>query len=199
MVTRSTVNSGRWSAWLRSGGLLVLVSIGLHGLLLAMPMRDADQPEEPVTLLLPLDTATNIELVPLPDKVMRVPAGRIVASPAPEATLAAPRPQAQAELATTQTQPPTQPEPLPEANPKPTPEPLPPAETIEPEVPPGLVYNHQVKALRNDTQSFLEWYSSQNWGDDPAQMPLPGPKELAPLRIRPVLSVCLNPPRRRVG
>jgi len=188
MVTRLKLRSWRSRSWWQSGGALVLTSLGMHGLLLGMPMPDSTPPEEPITLLPTTDSPATVGVV-------RIPAAEIIIPSPPEPELASLSIPSQVE----EPKPPVQP--AVSVPPEPTPSVLseeatsPPLSELTPEDrPPGLVYNNQVKALRTDTQSFLEWYGSQNWGDNPDQVPLPGPKELDPLRVSYTLSPCLVPP-----
>ncbi len=192
MATPVQSNSWRWLSRWQSGGVLVLASLGLHGLLLGMPMPRATQPEEPVTLLLPADTTAPIDVV-------RIPVAKTTVPPAPEPDLSAQPSQSQAApTLRAEAEPPTNPQhsppPEPSAEASADPAPPPPPESAPEDISPGLVYNNQVKTLRTDTQSFLEWYSSQDWGTNPDQIPLPGPKELAPLQVSYTLSQCLVPP-----
>lgn len=205
MVKPFSLKSWRWSG----GGLLVLVSVGFHGLWLAMPTPQAVAPPEAVMTLAPsgesaspeITTAETIDVVRLPqlDAVTQPPKPAPPTAPRPSSTSAAPLPPET--LATPQ---PLAPEPLepdplvpdpsePESSePDPLePEPAPSEPEPEPEpTPPGLVYNHKTSDLTTDTRDFLAWYNDQDWGAFDLA-PLPARKELPRLQVPYRGEVCL--------
>ncbi|MFH7244625.1 MAG: hypothetical protein ACHWZW_17450 [Spirulina sp.] len=206
MVKPFSLKSWRWSG----GGLLVLLSVGLHGLLLAMPTPQPSTPPEAVMTLASSRESASPEVSAAETiDVVRLPPSAAVAQPPKSEPLTAPRPRSTSAdpvpseaLATPQ---PLEPEPLKpessESEPS-EPDPLEP-ESSEPEpapsepepepTPPGLVHNNKTVELSTDTRDFLTWYNDQNWdGFDP--VPLPAPKELTQLAVPYAGEVCLSIP-----
>ena len=205
MVKPFSLQSLRWSG----SGLLVLVSLGFHGLLLAMPTpQPATSPEAVMTLAPSVDDANpgiapteTVEVVRLPTPPA-APEPAPAVAPAQPSTLAALAPQA-APSVFPQTAPPAAappaaappavdrsaaPEsPAPES---PAPEPDPPAPAP---VPPGLVHNNKTVDLVTDTRDFLAWYTDQDWTTFDLE-PLPAPKELTRLQVPYGGEVCLSIP-----
>jgi outer membrane biosynthesis protein TonB len=212
MVKPFSLKSWRWSG----GGLLVLVSVGLHGLLLAMPTPKSSTPDEAVmTLASSGESAspegTNTETI----NVVRFPQPADIDPPSKPAATATPRPRSTSvvpvpsEALTTPK--PSESEPLEpdslapdpsepessaalersESNPS-EPDPAP----LEPEsepTPPGLVHNNKTVELSTDTRDFLTWYNNQDWNDFDL-VPLPAPKELSQLPVPYEGEVCLSIP-----
>ncbi|NJL45001.1 MAG: hypothetical protein HC922_03140, partial [Leptolyngbyaceae cyanobacterium SM2_3_12] len=179
------------SSWGWPSGLLVLLaSLGLHGVLLLWPISDSATPE-PEVILSQADDTEAIAVVRLPltesEPAPEPPAPEPVSptSPAPVPLAPAIPPQVQAES-------PQAPLTIPQAEPAPPVEPEP--DTLATQTPPLTLaqrletpaeyqFNHQPKALTANTGDFLTWYGEQDWGSDPALTPLPGPKALSPLIV----------------
>ncbi|WP_198806490.1 hypothetical protein [Leptolyngbya sp. BL0902] len=201
------LKSWRWSG----GSLLVLVSAGLHGLLLAMPTPKTSPPPESVTTLAPLRDRASLEAsISDPVAVVRLP-HLATSSPPPEAAspaMSRPHPTATSPASSAQELPLPPPAPTPErpALESPTPgqpvpeqpvpeQPIPEPTPSEPEPrPPGLVYNHKTVELTTDTRDFLTWYTAQNWDAFDPDPPLPAPKELSPLQVVYSGEICLPIP-----
>jgi hypothetical protein len=149
---------------------MLLLSLGLHGLLLEWPLPP---PSSPV-----LEPASTPGLPPLPTIAV--------------VTLPPPLPLGRAPIQ----EPPSPPSPAAPVLPSPPVAPAPvDGAGAEPAVPPPTApaYNHQARALTTTTESFLDWYIQQDWGSlDPS--PSPGRETLAPLQLSYGLGVCLDPP-----
>lgn len=193
----------RWSG----GGLLALLSIGLHGVLLAWPMPESS-PEAPESL--PEDTKpTAVGVLQLP----------LAAEPAAETFAAAPSPQppqAPAPKAppAVRAAPPVSPPPvtMPEAKPVEATPPAPPADVALEPVPPEPLpatlddrlrdpeqyqFNQQAKSLVADEFAFHTavvpgWLEAEGQGLSDSEAPVLGTK-LAPLQVAYPLSACLTP------
>jgi hypothetical protein len=191
MVMPVKLSSLKGPSWWTGGGLLAL-AVGLHGLLLAMPLPDPSPPEEPILQLETADPTEVIDVVRLPAAALAPPPS----APPPVAQAPAPVIQPQAQIPPrAQTPPPATPETKPEIAPEPSPPEAPNPEQEELlAIPPGLTYNNQVKALRNDPRDFVTWYSEQDWGDNPDQIPLPGRKTLSTLQVSYPEPLCLPIP-----
>ena len=213
MAKPFSLKSWRWSG----GGLLVLVSVGFHGLLLAMPTPKASTPPEAVMTLASSGDSASPEISAAETiDVVRLPSPAAAPSPAPVAP--AP-PSAPAPPIAPAPSPRRPPDPLPSPVPPTAPPSAPPASTdpaptppveVEPPVaetepptpepdsappepepiPPGLVHNNKTVELSTDTRDFLTWYIDQDW-DSFDLPPLPAPKELARLQVPYVGEVCL--------
>ncbi|HIK44064.1 MAG TPA: hypothetical protein IGR64_04160 [Leptolyngbyaceae cyanobacterium M65_K2018_010] len=182
----------QWLSGWSGGGLLLLLSLGLHSLVLGIPLPTLNSPEEPVSLgpVVEAPTATidvvRVPPMPAPATPTELPVSSkpplVAPPPAPSRPLdpSAPSPT---------TPPPEPPKPSTETSPPPGPSPAPEVPTR----PQGLVYNHQVKTLPGDTRGFLAWYSEQDWSDF-ALPPLPGQQELPPLLVSYDQPFCLEPP-----
>jgi hypothetical protein len=193
MVTPVKLSSLKGPSGWTGGGLLAL-AVGMHGLLLAMPLPTPAPPQEPIVQL---ETTNSTEVI----DVVRLPAAASALPPSapPPAAPSPPVIQPQAQIAPTRAQTPPPAAPAPAPKPAIAPEPSPP-EAPNPEqeellaIPPGLTYNNQVKALRNDPRDFVTWYSEQDWGDNPDQIPLPGRKTLSALQVSYPEPLCLPIP-----
>lgn len=154
----------------RIGGLgVLLLSLGLHGLLLKLPIPPAPAPPSVAGLEsgLARPRSTGVAIVNLPSAAP-IP-------PPPVQEQPHPRPPSAPALPS----PPVAPEPV-DADP-----------ALQP--PADLTYNHQARTLTTNTEDFLDWYGQQDWGDFDLP-PLPGRETLAPLMLSYSLEVCLNPP-----
>lgn len=119
----------------RMGDLGVLfLSLGLHGLLLNLPVS---QPLSPVL----------------------EPGARSVTPRSPVVAIVTLPPSLAPSLAPVQAPPPVTPV-LP--SPPPAPEPVD-TDQVAP-LTTGLTYNHQARVLTTNTESFLDWYGQQDWG-----------------------------------
>ncbi len=199
----------RWSG----GGLLALLSIGLHGVLLAWPMPESS-PEDPESLpesLLEIPApTTTVGVLRLPTAVK--PAETVAAAPAPQS------PQAPASKAppVVRSAPPAAPPPAPSPNrvePVEAKPPAPPTDVVdlEPvpaELPPATLderlrdlgqyqFNQQAKSLVADEVAFHTavvpgWLETEGQGLGDSEMPMLGTK-LAPLQVTYPLASCLTP------
>ncbi|MFQ4136655.1 energy transducer TonB [Nodosilinea sp. PGN35] len=195
----------RWSG----GGLLVLLSIGLHGMLLAWPVPESSPPAP--ESLTELDDATAvIGVVRLP--AAAEPAAEVVAAaPSPQATQAPP-PQAPPLVRSVPPAPPTVPAPDQPVEARPEPPP-PPAETLglEPVPPESLPatlddrlrdpaeyqFNQQAKSLATNDVAFHTtvvpgWLETESQGLGDHEIPVLGSK-LAPLQVTSPITTCLTP------
>lgn len=196
MLPRAGHHSLRWSG----GGLLVLLSLGLHGMLLGLPLNKPDSP-------LPDSLAESTTVI----DVVRLPSSQ----DAP--TLAIPEPSepqpVQPAAAIAPTAPPPEPVPPPEPNlPEPAPaapEPVPtdllpaelPPQTLDERLrdPAAYAFNQRHKSLIADASNFYTgtvgvWLAAEYEGiADDDQLPLPG-RKLPPLRVAYPLNTCLVPP-----
>ena len=211
MMKPFSLKSWRWS----DGGLLVLVSIGLHSLLLAMPTPKASTPPEAVMTLASsrdnaspeIRTAETIDVVRLPQPTNSPPPPEATPSTPlrPNPTSSAPAPAAQrvlpqpsipdppeAERPATERLAPERPGTEHSEPERPASNPAPPEPEPEP-IPPGLVHNNKAIELVTDTRDFLTWYLSQNW-EGFALEPLPAPTELPTLQVPYRGEVCLTIP-----
>ncbi|WP_155523469.1 hypothetical protein [Nodosilinea nodulosa] len=201
---RAGKRSLRWSG----GGLLVLISIGMHGLLLGMPLPEST-PETPSEL--------PNRLTELNDPTAVVGVVRLPATPKPVAGAIrpAPPPVARAPQAPSQKPPQTQtatPAPAAPIAPE-TPAPPPPEtvdlEPVPPEPPPATLddrlrdpaqyeFNGQAKSLLNDevslyTNNLSTWLEQESQGLSEDDAPILGTK-LAPLQVAYPIATCLVPP-----
>ncbi|WP_156119929.1 hypothetical protein [Leptolyngbya sp. KIOST-1] len=192
----------RWSG----GGLLALVSIGMHGLLLGMPMP-ASSPE-PQDELAAIDPAAVIDVVRLP--APSAPEAEEVTTPAAPASAAAapaaPAPASpQAAARTVQPAPAVpQPQPTPPATPEPVAlepvpsEPLPATLDDRLRDPAQYQFNQQAKSLSSDDINFHvavvpQWLETESQGLSDRDIPVLGQK-LAPLQVPYPINTCLVPP-----
>jgi hypothetical protein len=193
------------------GGLLLMVALGFHGLVLAMPTGNSPTDSEDVVTLqppglaieAPANPTDTIEVVRLPSPSAPLPSQEILSAPVAQ-TLSRPQSPARPSPAPTPMAAPDSvalPEQQPELRPEPTPAPdtvveppnsAPPVPEPAP-IPPGLTYNHKTVELSTDTQDFLTWYNEQNW-DSLDLPPLPAPKELATLQVPYTGEICLATP-----
>jgi outer membrane biosynthesis protein TonB len=206
----SSVWPSRWGG----GGLLLLLSLGLHGVVLSMPMGDrAPDADSAAEMAQPLGGGDVIDVVALP-----APPPEPVA-PLPEAAVPV-APQEVASQPTTAIAPPvaaTQPAPAPQpqpSQPEPTtPEPTTPEPTTTqppPEPPPPTTpterlhtlseyqYVDRNKSLSTDTTLFTfdvvpDWIAEESQGLSEEQTPELGNK-LATLSITYPLTTCLPAP-----
>ncbi|MGF1519429.1 MAG: hypothetical protein ACFCVB_16735 [Nodosilinea sp.] len=190
----------RWSG----GGLLLLVSLGLHGLLLGLPLAEAD----PASPDLTTELDEPVEVI----DVVRLPAAPETAGPeatAPETAQpetvvpAAIAPQVAPPTAAPQAIAPTPPAVAPAPAPvdlEPLP-PEPPPQTLDDRLrdPESYAFNQQAKSLIADEVTFhmvvvSDWIEAEGVGitnDD--LLPIPGEK-LPPLQVAYPLNSCLSPP-----
>ncbi|MBE9136279.1 hypothetical protein IQ254_03520 [Nodosilinea sp. LEGE 07088] len=182
----------RWSG----GGLLVLASLGLHGVLLGFPLPQSD-PTPPSITTDPVDPNAAIDVVRLAIAPEPTPAPPIDVAPPPKSEPVPPR------AATAP--PPVAPEPV-EPAPNPTPaelEPLPPEpppQTLDDRLrdPGAYAYNQQAKSSISDTTTFYtsvvsSWLEAEGQGiTDDNRLPIPGEK-LAPIQVTYPLTACLTP------
>lgn len=189
---------GRW---------LLLVSMGLHGLVLVMPTPPAPSPpESAITLDQTRDNANRAMPSPETMAVVQLPAA---AAPAAEPATQNSSPPPSTSHRPTLLSPPASPEtilplvkahptPVSSVDPAPAPEVSPPPETApdqpDPDLPPpGLTHNNKTVALTSDTQDFLAWYTDQTW-ETLDLIPLPGPKDLPKLQVPYEGTICLSIP-----
>jgi hypothetical protein len=204
--TSLSPNPWRWSG----GGILLGVSILLHGLILALPTAPTPVPPAEPVLLEPFSHSPEASSPPEnPIQVVRLPgqsspagtpSGRSspVATPVPPPPPRRPQPTV-ASPPVTISPPPA----LPLDTPVPIPAPerasdadvVPASEPASEPVPTplGLIYNNQVQPLTTDTRDFLIWYNEQDWSDFDL-VPLPNTKELAVLEVPYPGEVCLTRP-----
>ncbi|MGG6239753.1 hypothetical protein ACQ4N7_14095 [Nodosilinea sp. AN01ver1] len=205
----------RWSG----GGLLAAVSIGMHGLLLGMPMPgSAPEAEDKLTEL--SDPAAVMDVVRLPASSKPIAAGGtlapVPATPAAQTTQPARSPVASAPEAPAPEAPaPATPPPAsPQTSPPPQAAPGPPPENIAleplPSAPPPLTlddrlrdpaqyqFNGQAKSLLNDevslyTNNLSNWLEQESQGLSNDDTPMLGTK-LAPIQVAYPINTCLVPP-----
>ncbi len=154
----------------RLAGLgVLLLSLGLHGLFLTLPVPPAPAP--PSVAVLESGLAR-----PRPAAVAVVNLPTAAPIPAPPVQQQRPLPPPSVPVLPAQ---PAAPAPV-EAD-------------LALQPPADLTYNHQARTLTTTTEDFLDWYGQQDWSrlDLP---PLPGRETLAPLMLSYSLEVCLNPP-----
>ncbi len=187
----------RWSG----GGLLLLLSLGLHGLLLGLPLPQSESPA-----LAPLPEQPDPDAVDAVIDVVRLPTGtppRVEATPATPAPLLdqGPAPDRPPEVvATAPAAPPDAA--IAAALPEPqTPEPqTPEPPTLDARLgdPAEYQFNDQVKSLIADQVSLFtgalpDWLEAEGRGLSEDEAPIMGTK-LAPLRVAYPLTTCLVPP-----
>ncbi|MGB3138081.1 MAG: hypothetical protein WBG38_13845 [Nodosilinea sp.] len=193
---RAGKRSLRWSG----GGLLALVSIGLHGLLLGMPLSESTpEPQSDLTEL--SDPAAVIDVVRLPAPSVSV------AEVMPELPAAAPEPTASPSAAAPAPAAPTAPAapllpvppPVTETTLEPVPPELPPA-TLDDRLrdPAQYQFNQQAKSLTADeislyTNELSAWLEAESEGLSDDNAPELGTK-LAPLQVVYPIATCLVPP-----
>ncbi|MBE9155939.1 hypothetical protein IQ265_03700 [Nodosilinea sp. LEGE 06152] len=205
----------RWSG----GGALAVVSIGMHGLLLGMPMPgSAPEANDDLTEL--SDPAAVMDVVRLPASSKSIAEGGalapVPATPAAQASQPARSPVASAPAAPAPaapvpaTPPPAKPQtaPPPQAAPASPPDvstlqPLPaepPPPTLDDRLrdPAQYQFNQQAKSLSTDDVNFHlavvpHWLETESQGLSDSQVPILGQK-LAPLQVPYALSTCLVPP-----
>lgn len=203
----------RWSG----GGLLALLSIGLHGVLLAWPMPESS-PEAPESLPESLTEAT----APAAVGVLRLPAApepaeTVAAAPAPQSPQSpppqSPPPQSPPVVRSV---PPVSPPPAPlptpvepvEATPPEPPTEVAKLEPVPPEPPPATLddrlrdpgqyqFNQQAKSLVADEFAFHTavvpgWLEAEGQGLGDSEVPVLGTK-LAPIQVTYPISACLTP------
>lgn len=195
----------RWSG----GGLLLLVSLGLHGLLLGLPLAEADPASPDLTTELdepveaPIEAIDVVRLPAAPETVApetvqpapivpaaiappaapqtTAPPAAAPAAPAPQAAAPAPAPRAPVNL-----------EPLP---------PEPPPQTLDDRLrdPAAYAFNNQAKSLIADEVNFHievvpNWIEAEGQGiADDNLLPIIGEK-LPPLMVNYPLDSCLSTP-----
>lgn len=200
MVFFLTMKTTRATLGRSGGALLGLLSLGLHGLVMSLPMPDtappaldslADQPD-------PTEAIDVVRLPLAPPPAAELPPAPVVAPPAVANRSAQPVPSAPASPIPAPVQPeaPILPEPKP---PEVTPEVTPKA-TLEERLrdPAEYAYNREVKALIADevnlhiavVPNWLE-VEGQGLGDD--EVPVMGAKQ-APLQVAYPINSCLVPP-----
>lgn len=173
-------NGPMLSPW---GGRLLLISLGLHGLMLGVTVPDLlPSPDHPEVSPAPSLKTAAVSLVSLP------PPGRspVVGKPqplpkrAPTGSIQTP---ARGQLSRS----------APPPSPSLSAAPSPPLDTPDPAPIQGFTYNHQPQATAADLQQFLTWYLQQDWGAGrPA--PQPGTQTLPPLVVTYPPAQCLSPP-----
>ena len=179
----------RWSG----GGLLVLVSIALHGVLLGVPLPEAEPtPPAPTAELVDPATVAVVRLPPAPK-----PAAEPVPQPSPTVPLAqgtqpkqaSPSPQASASPAS------PEPDRLPDRLPTP-----PPPQTLDERLhdPAAYEFNQQAKGLVADEVTLLttvisDWLEAAAQGVSDSDIPVMGTKQ-APLQVTYPIATCLTPP-----
>lgn len=179
----------RWSG----GGLLVLVSIALHGVLLGVPLPEAEPtPPAPTAELVDPATVAVVRLPPAPK-----PAAEPVPQPSPTVPLAqgtqpkqaSPSPQASASPAS------PEPDRLPDRLPTP-----PPPQTLDERLhdPAAYEFNQQAKGLVADEVTLLttvisDWLETEAQGVSDSDVPELG-RKLAPLQVTYPIATCLTPP-----
>lgn len=204
---------GKRSLQWSGGGLLALLSIGLHGVLLAWPMPESS-PEAPESLPESLTEAT----APVAVGVLRLPptvepaAETIAAAPVPQSPQT-PLPKAPSVVPST---PPVSSPPAPLPTPVEPVEATPPApptevadlEPVPPEALPATLddrlrdpaqyqFNQQAKSLVADDFAFHTavvpgWLETEGQGLDDSEVPVLGTK-LAPIQVPYPISACLTP------
>ncbi|WOD39469.1 hypothetical protein [Nodosilinea sp. E11] len=196
---RAGKRSLRWSG----GGLLALMSLGLHGVLLGLPLPASDSaPPAPPDLA---DATAVMDVVRLPasqapDAPLKAEVVPIAPeTPVPSATVAQP----QRPVAPTAQPPAATPAPIAVAPAPVDLEPLPPEpppQTIDDRLldPAAYAFNAQAKSLiANDiafhTLVVSDWLETEGQGiTDDNLLPIPGEK-LPPLQVAYPLSTCLTP------
>ncbi|HZG37463.1 MAG TPA: hypothetical protein VEZ50_02175 [Nodosilinea sp.] len=194
---RVAKRSLRWSG----GGLLALVSIGMHGMLLGMPLAEPG-PEAPNDLSELNDPAAAIDVVRLPatpdptaEPVAQVPtAPAPVTKVAPAPPVARSTPPAPAPAAPQENSPPP-----PEVALEPVPSELPPP-TLDERLrdPAQYDFNQQTKSLLANEMNFHmavvpQWLEAEGQGLSDSEVPVLGSK-LAPLQVVYPIGTCLVPP-----
>ncbi|MBD1919085.1 MULTISPECIES: hypothetical protein [Cyanophyceae] len=200
---------GKRSLQWSGGGLLALLSIGLHGVLLAWPMPESN-PEAPESLPESLTETT----APVAVGVLRLPPA---VEPAAETIAAAPVPQSPQTPppkapSTPPVSPPSAPLPTPvepvEATPPAPPTEVADLEPVPPESPPATLddrlrdpeqyqFNQQAKSLVADEFAFHTavvpgWLEAEGQGLGDSEVPVLGTK-LAPIQVTYPISACLTP------
>lgn len=185
----------RWSG----GGLLALVSIGMHGLLLGMPLSESTpEPQEDGAEL--SDPAAVVDVVRLPtapdpvaEAVIAPPVAQ--APPAPSGSVA-PAPAIAPEAPALQPQ--AASPPAPEVTLEPVPSEPPPA-TLDDRLrdPAQYQFNQQAKSLISDEVTFHtavvpQWLEAEGQGLSDSEIPVLG-RKLAPLQVPYPISTCLMP------
>lgn len=198
---RAGKRSLRWSG----GGLLVLMSIGMHGLLLGMPLpKSTPEPVDdlPNELSGLSDPAAVMDVVRLPTMreppAAQPPAARPPAAQSPPAPAAAPiAPAPPADPVTPEPELPPQPPAV--ADLEPVPPDLPPA-TLSDRLrdPAQYQFNGRAKSLLSDefslyTTSLPTWLEQESQGLSDDEAPQLGTK-LAPLQVDYPIDTCLVPP-----
>ncbi len=179
----------RWSG----GGLLALVSIALHGVLLGVPLPEAEPtPPAPTAELVDPATVAVVRLPPAPK-----PAAEPVPQPSPTVPLtqvtqpkeASPSPQAIAPPAPS----------VPDAPPDLLPTPAPP-QTLDERLrdPAAYEFNQRAKGLVADEVTLLttvisDWLETEAQGVSDSDVPGLG-RKLAPLQVTYPIATCLTPP-----
>ncbi len=187
MPRRLPSNWPMFSPW---GGRLLLISLGLHGLVLGVAVPDLyTSRKNPVVIPPPSSQLPKVSLVG-PTTLLK--SSEIRTPKPPIKSLAATSIQSFPQVETLPTTAPrSQPSPQP-ASPPPDPGPvaLPTATSPQPD---GFTYNHQPQAPTADPQQLIAWYNQQDWSHSDLP-PLPGVKNLPPLVVKYSLKKCLNPP-----
>lgn len=184
----------------RSGGaLLGLISLGLHGLVLSLPVPDTDPPALD-SLAEQSDPIEAIDVVRLP--LAPIPAAELPPTTTPASVVAPPV------VAKRPVQPvPSAPD-LPSSDPAPPILPAPPE--VFPEVSPEATleerlrdpaeyaYNREVKALIADEVNLHitvvpNWLETEGQGLSDDEVPVMGTKQ-APLQVAYLITSCLSPP-----
>lgn len=206
---RLGIRALRWSG----GGVLAAISIGMHGLLLGMPMPGSHPEDQESSEL--SDPAAMIDVVRLPATSNAAPeavppaAVSVAQAPqSPSVTRAAPAAPQRLTQPTPQPQPepPLAPNPISDSVPEGTSEPG--LEPVPVEQPPATLadrlrdpaqyaFNQQAKSLSTDDVNFHlavvpQWLDRESQGLSDTDIPVLG-RKLAPLRVPYPINTCLDP------